>query len=84
MGLCYDWIHNRLKSNWPWNIRDSRQYIYYSGRYEYSQYRISGLGDKMISEIHLCETHLKILNDVGYLYTKDEDEILVKLVYREW
>lgn len=37
----------------------------------------------MISEIHLCETHLKILNDVGYLYTKDEDETLIKLVYRE-
>ena len=37
----------------------------------------------MIPEIRIGETHLRILKDIGYLYTKDEDEHLIKLIY-EW
>ena len=37
----------------------------------------------MITEIRIEETHLRILKDIGYLYTKDEDEHLIKLIY-EW
>ena len=37
----------------------------------------------MITEIRIGETHLRILKDIGYLYTKDEDEHLIKLIY-EW
>lgn len=37
----------------------------------------------MIPEIHVGSTHLRILQDVGYLYTKDEDDKLIKIRYFE-
>ena len=35
----------------------------------------------MISEIFLESTHLKVLQDVGFLYMNDTDDNTVKLVY---
>ena len=36
---------------------------------------------RMISEIFLEGTHLKVLQDVGFLYMNDKDGNTVKLIY---